>query len=82
MDSACKLLSKVIHLLLNFLHSKLVAVLSRLYASHSRQGMVYALHSFLNAHGIACANYEGNVNGYDTLVSDILSRLNRNKSSK
>lgn len=44
--------------------------------------MVYALHSFLNAHGIACANYEGNVNGYDTLVSDILSRLNRNKSSK
>lgn len=44
--------------------------------------MVYALHSFLNAHGIACANYEGNANGYDTLVSDILSRLNRNKSSK
>jgi len=37
------------------------------------------LHKFLTAHDVACRHYNGDMEGYDTLVADILDRLNSKK---
>lgn len=37
------------------------------------------LHEFLVAHDVACQRYNGDKAGYDTLVADILERLNSGK---
>lgn len=37
------------------------------------------LHEFLIAHGVSCRHYNGDMNGYNTLVADILDRLNSKK---
>lgn len=39
-----------------------------------------SLNNFLNAHGIVCRYYKGNLQGYDTLVYDIISRLRKGKN--
>lgn len=39
----------------------------------------HELHEFLIAHNVACRHYNGDVEGYDILVADILDRLNSKK---
>lgn len=38
------------------------------------------LHEFLVGHGVACRHYSGDIEGYDVLVTDILSKLNSKKT--
>lgn len=40
------------------------------------------LHEFLIAHGVACRHYNGDKDGYDVLVADILDRLGVGKVAK
>ena len=40
------------------------------------------LHEFLVAHDVACVHYNGDISGYDTLVADILNRLNSKKEAQ
>lgn len=40
------------------------------------------LQEFLVAHDVACTHYNGDVDGYNTLVADILDRLNSKKEGQ
>lgn len=38
------------------------------------------LNNFLNTHGVICRYYKGNLQGYDTLIYDIISKLRKDKN--